>query len=340
MLPDRRQRGTLIISLDFELLWGLADIVEHQAFMTPAAETRRAIPQILELFDEFQIHASWATVGFLFFGQRQDLLAHLPEHRPDYHDWKLSTYAHLATVGADEEEDPAHFGLSLIRIIQAAPNQEIASHTFSHYYCLEPGQTAEAFQHDLLAARKVAARHDINLTSLVFPRNQVNPNYLNFLSHAGIKGYRGIAVGNELSQAIKGLPGPVVRGYRLLDTYIRLSGHNAFNIWHAPPSLPMNIPASRFLRPWSILGIPFEPLRLHRISSSLEFAARNDLAYHLWWHPHNFAAAVDQNLSFLRKILEKFSTLRERYGMESLNMGEVVERVNSAANDPSADLQH
>ncbi|MEH7391645.1 polysaccharide deacetylase, partial [Bacillus sp. JJ1474] len=60
--------------------------------------------------------------------------------------------------------------------------------------------------------------------------------------------------------------------------------------------------------------------RLKRIISDLNYAAKNKLVYHLWWHPHNFGTNLNENLSFLESILKHFSLLRRNFGMESLNM--------------------
>ncbi len=47
----------------------------------------------------------------------------------------------LDSLGASESSDPFHFGLSLARRIAECDGMELASHTFSHYFALEPGQT-------------------------------------------------------------------------------------------------------------------------------------------------------------------------------------------------------
>ena len=47
-----------------------------------------------------------------------------------------------------------------------------------------------------------------------------------------------------------------------------------------------------------------EPLRMRRILSDLTHAAKKGLVYHLWWHPHNFGDHMDENLVFLKKILD------------------------------------
>ena len=97
----------------------------------------------------------------------------------------------IARIGLTERQDPYHFGLSLVRRIKECPHQEIGTHTFSHYYCLEDGQTRETFRADLEAARRSAARLGITLRSLVFPRNQFSADYLGICREAGIEAVRG-----------------------------------------------------------------------------------------------------------------------------------------------------
>jgi len=71
-----------------------------------------------------------------------------------------------------------------------------------------------------------------------------------------------------------------------------------------------------------------ERLRLQRITSAMETAARRRRLFHLWWHPHNFGVDLEENLAFLRGILDYFRTLQERYGMRSMTMAAVAEAVN------------
>ena len=72
-----------------------------------------------------------------------------------------------------------------------------------------------------------------------------------------------------------------------------------------------NVAASCFLRPYAPALERLEPLRLRRIASALDQAAKTNRIFHLWWHPHNFGAHLDENIAFLRKILERFSELRD-----------------------------
>ncbi len=137
--------GALVISLDFELHWGVRD---KRSVDGPYRENllgaRHAIPQILDLFEEFGVAATWATVGFLFAKNRLERDEFSPSLRPQYKNAKLDPYSE--PTGDNEDDDPMHYAPSLIARIAKTPNQEIATHTFSHYYCQEPGETREAFR--------------------------------------------------------------------------------------------------------------------------------------------------------------------------------------------------
>ncbi len=316
--------GALVISLDFELHWGVRDI--HPAdgsYRETLLAARELIPELLSLFNEFEIAATWATVGFLFAHSQEELERFSPGVRPAYADPVLDPYGE--PVGRDESDDPIHYAPSLIRAIQATPGQEVATHTFSHYYCLEAGQTTEAFRADLEAARAIAARRGIELRSIVFPRNQYNPAYDEVLISSGITCYRG----NQRGWMYRESTGEMAitrgkRAGRMLDSYLPLSGDSA-TPWSQvrQPNGLANVPASAFLRRYRPRLRRLEPLRLARIRASMRRAARAGRIYHLWSHPHTFGVHVEENLRFLRRVLEEFSVCRERYGMRSLSMAEV-----------------
>ena len=132
--------GALVISLDFELLWGVRDHSDRNSYGRNVLGAREAIPALLDLFACYGIQATWATVGFLLCESKDELLARAPE------------YSYFSEVGPNEKSDPYYFGASLARQIVSCPCQELATHTFSHYYCLEPGQTENQFRADLAAA--------------------------------------------------------------------------------------------------------------------------------------------------------------------------------------------
>lgn len=57
------------------------------------------------------------------------------------------------------------------------------------------------------------------------------------------------------------------------------------------------------------------------------YAAKNNSLYHLWWHPHNFGANINENLFILEEILKYYTYLNCKYKMKSLNMGEISKMI-------------
>ena len=312
-----------MLSLDFELHWGVRNSQRPNGPYRPhLIGARQVVPRLLELFERYEVGATWATVGFLFARSRSELERFAPRVRPQYTDPNHNPYAE--PLGETEEDDPLHFASSLIHRIARCPRQEIATHTFSHYYCLERGHDPFSFAADLDAALGIAAAHSIPIRSIVFPRNQVTPAYTSVLLKRGIECYRGSAQGwpyRERSRADD--RSPLLRTARLLDTYVDCSGANTV-AWEdvLEPSGLSNVRASRFLRPYSRVLGSLEKLRLRRLTSSLESAATQKRIYHLWWHPHNFGVNPEENLELLTSVLEVFRRCRQRYGMQALSMWE------------------
>jgi hypothetical protein len=330
-MPDQHihaPRGGFVLSLDFELMWGVRDRRTIAGYGANILGVRQVVPRLLDLFARHGLGCTWATVGMLFFDDRDALLAALPEDRPSYADPRLSPYGDLDALGATERDDPYHFGLSMIRQIVQAPHQEIGTHTFSHFYCLEPGQTLAQFRADLAAAGKAAAGLGIRLESIVFPRNQLNPAYLSACREVGLIAHRGP------EKARAHTPGPrrsqtlARRATRLLDAYLNLTGAHG----HVPVAEDglTDVPSSRFLRPWEPRLAVFEPLRLHRILSAMRQAAARGEVFHLWFHPHNFGVNQDRNFAALARIAAEAARLREAHGWPSLTMAEAARQARAA----------
>ena len=66
--------GIFLVSLDFELFWGLRYIYRIADCRDRMLGARVAVRELLGLFDKYHLHATWATVGLMFFQSRADLL--------------------------------------------------------------------------------------------------------------------------------------------------------------------------------------------------------------------------------------------------------------------------
>ena len=319
------KKGTFIISLDFELHWGVSDHRTVESYYENLKNTPAVVEKLLELFAQRHIHATWATVGMLFCHNKNELNAFVPANlRPSYVHDRLSNYKVAETAGRNELEDPFHYANSLIKKIITTPGQELATHTFSHYYCLEPGQVADQFYADILAAIKITSREGVQPISIVFPRNQYNDAYLDKCRQAGIKAYRGNLSSWLYRAEAKSSESRIKRLFRLADSYLPVSGYRL--VTPQISNSMLNIPGSCFLRPYNRKLSGLEWMRLRRIKNEMTKAAEKGMTYHLWWHPHNFGKNMQQNFQILDSVLAHFESLSEKFGMESLNMKEVYEK--------------
>lgn len=317
--------GKFVISLDFELMWGVWDKLTISEYGENIKNVHHLFPKLLKLFNEYSVRATFSTVGFLFFKTKDDLLRNIPIVKPDYKNSNLSPYnGYFKNVGNDYMTDKLHFAPDLIDLVKKDGNHEIGTHTFSHYYCLEEGQTRDSFREDLKKAIEVGLMNDTKITSIVFPRNQFNTKYKAVCQELGIICYRG----NESSwmyTPVNGNDETIGRRlFRLMDTYINISGHNCYSDTELGSQMPMDIPSSRFLRPYNKKLKNLEGLRLKRIKKSMLHAAKHNKTFHLWWHPHNFGKDQDENLKFLENVLIYYSQLNKKYNFQSYTMSDLA----------------
>lgn len=311
--------GALVISLDFELHWGVRERPLDGPYRANLLGEAASVRETLALFREFGVSATWAAVGFLLARSRDELRRFSPAVRPRYRNPVLDPYGQA--VGEGEHDDPFHYAPTLIREIVAAPGQELATHTFSHFYCLEPADGArEAFRADLASAQAITRElYGVEPRSIVFPRNQHNPAFDDVLLERGITCYRG----NPPAWMWRPRDGrretPLVRGMRLLDAYLPVGRSYAFRREEVPqPNGTFNVPASFLLRRNASI------LETCRIARAIRAAASRGEVVHLWWHPHNFGVRTRENMRVLRTLLQTFDDCRTRHGMESLSMQELA----------------
>jgi peptidoglycan/xylan/chitin deacetylase (PgdA/CDA1 family) len=316
-----RCNSIFAISLDFELFWGVRDSTTLSNYGHNILGVQRAIPKLLELFAKYDIHSTWATVGFLFFTSKKELLANLPDLLPTYQNPRLNPYDRFDKIGESDRVDPYHYAPALIQQIDNYPQAEIASHTFSHYDCNDAGQTTAQFAADLMAAIDIAGRYGIEINSLVLPGDRLPPEYVDVCRQAGIRAYRSAHHRSIHLSA----PRNWRRMWYFLDSYIPLSGRNVYPLDRLNGDRPIEIPASRYLKPYTPNFDWLESLRQRRILRSMTAAAKSGGLYHLCWRPHDFGTHLERNLKFLERILRHYTKLEQRYGMSSLNMGEIAD---------------
>lgn len=317
----KNKNGFLVISLDFELLWGVFDVVDAEAKKQYFMNTRSLIPEVLSLFFEYNIHATWASVGMLFNKNWEEWKNNVPLRVPGYENEKLSAYNFASEFMKVSDSEMFCFAPELIREINATEGQELGTHTYSHYYCEEPGQDLKSFKADLEKAVEMASKFDIQLRSLVFPRNQVKEEYLKVCQELGIKNVRSNPDSWYWKDARSG--SILTKIARTGDAYWPF-GRKSYPLSHIQKTegIPLRQKASRFYRP-AESNTMMRHFKLMKIKNEMRLAAKKGEVYHLWWHPHNFGDKPQQSIDDLQKILISYSELNKEYGFRSINMGEL-----------------
>lgn len=307
----------LVISLDFELFWGVCDSRTIKEYGNNIEGVWKAVPEMLTMFRQYDVRATWATVGMMMCRDYAQWCDIRPTTPPNYHRLSCSTYVLDTTV---KENSKLFFARPLVEKILDAQDQELASHTYSHFFCGEEGATPQQFAADLSCANEIAYEMGVSFRSIIFPRNQVKREFLAELPKVGIKVYRGNP-DNWLYRDGHFTPGGLAgRAVRFVDAWVPVTGNHAADV--IPTDDLINVPASLFLRPWSQRFCKMESIRLHRLKVAMTTAARTGRIFHLWWHPHNFGVNLEKNLTVLDSVLRHFRYLKDTYGMQSAAMGD------------------
>jgi len=331
-------KGHFIISLDYEIHWGVFDKRSIEAYRQNLENVGKVIDRLLEMSDKYGVKLTFSTVGFLFASDKSELLKFAPKNKPTYQEEKYSPYTIIETIGENEKEDPFHYGLSNVEKIKNNGNHEIGTHTYCHYYCHEPGQTLEQFDDDINSAISIAKSKGIDLKSLVFPRNMIDTHKTNdkplleVLKKHGITSFRGkensFIYNIHTTKFYKNWL--ILKSLKFLDAYISVTGPNTYDVLKLNKnSEVINLPSSRLLRAYSNKFKTFEPLKLKRIKRAMTHAAKKNEMFHLWWHPHNFGAQTDENFNTLEEIFKTYKSLNETYGFQSETMTGLTKKIKA-----------
>lgn len=308
------QHGYFVISLDFELIWGLAGWNKKQidSYLPNLQNATKALKYIIATLSKYKIKCTIGYVGFMGYQSVDDLISHLPQILPQYENMSFSSVHSLIPLINVIYPKELFFCPTILKELEAEPLIELASHTFSHYYCLEKGQNEEAFRQDI---QKAQEQGNGKLHSIIYPRNQVSQRYLKICKENGFTHYRG-NLPNLLYKAKKTTSRYSLTGaLRFLDTYINLFGHHCFKAQEHEGLI--NIPGSYFLRPYCHKLKILEKIKLRRIKSSMHYAATHNQIFHLWWHPHNFGLNLQENIQELEELCIYYKYLEKKYSYSS-----------------------
>jgi peptidoglycan/xylan/chitin deacetylase (PgdA/CDA1 family) len=317
-------KGVFTLSLDFELIWGTADLGLENFKKLCLIERETVIDRLLELFEKYKFPATWAVLGHLFLDKCE---ANHPEIARSEFAWlKEDWFAH--DPGGIEDENSIHLGKSLVEKIQnCAVPQEIGSHSFSHIVFGDAGCSPETAESEIAECVRIAEAQGVKLNSFVFPRNEIG--YLEVLKKFGFTNFRGVEPNWYENRRV---PEAVRRGLRLVDVLRAATPPTVLpemtkaGLWNIAGSA-MFFPMHGFRR-----HIPMN-LRVKRAVKGLNLAAKRREIFHLWFHPTNLTDNLETMFEGLEKILIHAANLREKGDLEFLTMEQISERFTKLFHD-------
>lgn len=301
------RKPIFIMSLDCELLWGA---VQHPN--TRGAKTLRSDPRagrgavdfLLNIFEKYNIPATWAILGHLFLDSCNCENGIPHQNMPRFKDDWFS-----CDPCNNIDRAPLYYGRDIVDKILSSPvKHEIGLHSFSHVPFSECSRdVAEAeVREGIMAAKKLG----IAVKSFVFPYNTVG--HVDVLRDNGFEIYRGQNIeGPKANQSF------FTRSIkRVVDRMIAWPVEPKWSdgIWELPSSAYLSPP----LFPYTLLpkvkrGIS-QAIRLKRIS-------------HIFLHPHDLLAYPS-----LEKILEEVLTFvaqnRDQGKLQVMTMAELAAYLN------------
>lgn len=327
----RNTCGTMVLSLDLELAWGMFDILSVGALEAQSLEERTQIKRLLGLLDRYEIPATWAVVGHLMLDsctRDQEGQAHVevsphPRYSWFARDWFCFDPCTRASLA------PSWYAPDIVDWIRAAKvRHEIGSHSFAHIYYGDPECTSLVARADLQAAVDAAAKRNVVLNSFVFPRDQVG--HLPVLKSCGLRTYRG-----GMPPLIPGARGSLRRVANLLDQLCARSP-KPVKAEEALPGL-WNIPGNHFFmaRDGIRKYIPIAS-RVLKGKRGIDNAIKTGQLYHLWFHPFNLNVDSAAMFSGLEQIFSYACRMREEGRLNILTMEEYARHLEKEKKDSSA----
>jgi peptidoglycan/xylan/chitin deacetylase (PgdA/CDA1 family) len=221
--------------------------------------------------------------------------------------------------------DTMLFAPDLVKLIYDTKGQELGSHTYSHYYCSLPVSRPEDFRKELVSSCEIFRANGYPTPrALVYPRNQVGDAYTEAIPKE-LDVYRGRELGLVMKIKDKNPRLGTLLWYA--DHYFPVRRYRSYDLGVCANKDKVNVRQCRLFKPYKEKYSILEPLKVRRYKRELLYAAKHNQIYHLCWHPHNFSENTEVNLKQLESIFEYYLKLNQKYGMQSMRMTEIADKI-------------
>jgi len=321
--------GYFLFSLDTELAWGAFDHFHPGMFSADGRRERYAIKRILDILDKYDIAATWALVGHLFF-EKCEKCPQCP-----ILEWKgkFSSFEEIY-----ETSSPLWYGADIIRILmERSSRHEIAFHGFTHRIFDEKTMDSLDARTEILEWLKVASgKVSAGLQTVVFPRNKVG--HLGVFKEYGFTCYRDDEV---LPSSYYTIPF-FGKALNKIDLVLQIRKPEIYDPTKDGNDL-VRLPASRslFRMPRKIDKMPGGSIlgQIHhqKIIQGVARAAASGKVIHIYTHPWEFREEKD--FARLEDLLSAVSQQIKNRRMISISMGSLAQLFNQVDKMHSSENQ-
>jgi hypothetical protein len=280
-------KGKLTISIDLELAWGVWDVLTAEKIHFAETAERPICNALIELFDRYQVPATWAIVAAL-----------------------LDEASARSRAGSKN----CWYAPDIIeRVVGAKVPHEIGSHSGRHIY-FDNASASEA-EADLDFARDVHRANGLSFDSFIFPRNACG--HLDQLARVGLRVFSHADVGWTVAPSRAGRH--VARVVNLADKLLPIPPHPTLA---RPRGGLIELEKSMLLMGRNGLRRFVLPqVTRAKFQLGLQRACRSGGVFHLWFHPSNFYYRRDEQLATLAWCLARAADEAGRGRIEICTMG-------------------
>lgn len=286
----------VVISYDYELCWGVWDIVPLHYARTHVARANAAARGLVALHRKYQVPSTWAMVGAMLAESAPAALM-AETARPT-----SQAEAFAAYVDSLAEHERGGLFRADPEVLDALDQDrslfEPASHTFSHIYALDAA--SDTLVDDFARFDAVfRTRFGRKAVSLVFPKNQSTEEAVRIARRFGFNKMR-VNPRNWLYEQRRRnrAEALVIRALRYLDSFLPIlellpdrKGED-----------PALVSGQYFFRP-AFPARFLDYLHAARLRVALWYCHQQGRSCHFWSHPHNFGGDPERALANAERLL-------------------------------------
>lgn len=316
------QPGYFLFSLDTELAWGYYDLdeVRLRKFSPDGSRERRSIERLLDILDEFQITATWALVGHLFYAKCM-----LCETCPILA-WQ-GKYESFAQIY--QTDNPLWYGGDIIdHLLARGDRHEIAFHGYTHEVFSEQTMSEERARLEITEWLRAARERGIVPRTVIFPRDRIG--HLSVFKELGFLCYRS---SEDLSRLFRLRCGGKI--LKSIDHILSVSTPRVYSLESVKKDPIVDLRTSQeffaFNRSLELAldALNLHTLRIRRMVRGVKKAAEERRILHICAHPWEFQ--TEKDFEKLHYLLGHVAEEIARGAIQSTGMAELASKALEVA---------